>query len=235
MGPLGAVFFDLDDVLLDYGYRMRTRLRATYEAAAGQLPGDLRSRAIDASIALVGDLMGRHAWAEAQQIDWFARPLAALGVHDPDLPGLLCDELNSRYDQSNREHPAAARLLAACRGLPRCLITNGFGRIQRPKLEQLGYATGVFNEIFISEEHGIWKPDPKIFKLALAASRTAPAQTVMIGDNPYTDIAGANAAGLCSLWINHSQLKLDRDGPVPTWEVASVAQAANLLESLLKR
>ncbi len=214
---------------------MRTRLRATYEAAAGHLAEDLRSRAIDASIALVCDLMGRHAWAEAEQIDWFARPLAALGVDDPDLPQTLSDELNSRHNQSNRPHPAAARLLSACRGLPRCLITNGFARIQRPKLEQLGYATGVFTEIFISEEHGIWKPDPKIFEMALAASRTAPGETVMIGDNPYTDIAGANAAGLCSIWVNHSHLKLDPVGPDPTWEVASIAEAANLLESLLKR
>ncbi len=214
---------------------MRTRLRAVYESVAESLPAELRQRAIAATTALVRDLMARHAWEEAAQIDWFARPLRDLGIANAQLAQSLCDELDARFDQANRMHPDADRLLSASDGLPRCIITNGYSHIQLPKLSQLGLDDGRFNEIFVAHEHGIWKPDPRIFELALSATGTSSAETLMIGDNPYTDIAGAIAAGLPSLWINHSRLKLGPGGPQPTWEVGSIGEAANMLGWLLHR
>ena len=222
-------------MLLDYDFRLRTRVAAVYENAGGGLAPDLRRRAASATIELVRDLMARHAWEEAEQIDWFARPLRELGINDAALVQALCDDLESRFDQANRLHPGADRLLAASDDLPRCIITNGYSHIQHPKLRQLGLDDGRFDAIFVSHEHGIWKPDPRIFELALAATGTSNAETLMIGDNPYTDIAGANAAGLQSIWINHGQLKLGPDDPEPTWEVADIGEAASLLESLCRR
>ena len=229
-----AVVFDLDDVLLDYDFRMRTRMRGAYERAARGLPGELRRRAAEGTVAFIRDLMARHAWEEAEQADWFAKPLAALGVRDAALVQALCEDIDAHFDAANRLHPGAGRMLAATDGLPRCIITNGFPRIQRPKISQLGLDDGRFNGIFVSGEHGIWKPDRGIFELALKATGTAADRTLMIGDNPYTDIAGANASGMQSLWINHGGLTLPADGPQPTWEVAGVAEAAELLESLLE-
>ena len=225
--------FDLDDVLLDYDYRMRTRMRGAYERAARGLPDALRRRAADGTVAFIRDLMARHAWEEAEQADWFAVPLAELGVEDAGLVKALCDDIDENFDKANRLHPHAARMLAATAGMPRCIITNGHSRLQRPKLTQLGLDDGSFTEIFVSGEHGIWKPDPRIFKLALEATGTPASETLMIGDNPYTDIAGANASGMLSLWINHGAIKLPSDGPEPTWEVAGVEEAAGLLEALL--
>ena len=230
-----AVIFDLDDVLLDYDYRMRTRMRDAYERVATGLSDDLRRRATAGTIALIRDLMARHAWEEVEQIDWFIRPLAELGIDDPALAEALCDDIEKNFDKANRLHPDAGRMLAATEGMPRCIITNGFARIQRPKIAQLGLDDGRFTEIFVSHEYGIWKPDPRIFEKALGATGTAAGETLMIGDNPYTDIAGANACGMLSLWINHSGLVLGASGPRPTWEVASIAEAGGLLESLLER
>ena len=229
-----AVLFDLDDVLLDYDYRMRTRMRGAYERAARELPDDLRRRAADGTVAFIRDLMARHAWEEAEQADWFAIPLAELGVEDSKLVNALCADIDENFDQANRLHPHALRMLAATAGMPRCIITNGYPRIQRPKISQLGLDDGRFTEIFVSHEHGIWKPDPRIFKLALAATGTSPGETLMIGDNPYTDVAGANACGMHSLWINHGGISLPDDGPEPTWEVRGVKEAAELLEALLE-
>ena len=230
-----AVVFDLDDVLLDYDYRMRTRMRGAYERAARGLDDDLRRRAADGTVAFIRDLMARHAWEEAEQADWFAVPLAELGVEDAALVRALCDDIDENFDRANRLHAHAARMLKATAAMPRCIITNGHSRIQRPKLAQLGLDDGRFNEIFVSHEHGIWKPDPRIFQLALAATGTAASETLMIGDNPYTDIAGANASGMLSLWINHGGLKLPTGGPEPTWEVAGIEEAAGLLEALLRQ
>lgn len=227
--------FDLDDVLLDYDYRMRTRMRGAYERAGRGLPDDLRRRAADGTVAFIRDLMARHAWEEAEQADWFAVPLANLGVQDASLVKALCDDIDENVDRANRLHRYAPRMLAATSGMPRCIITNGDSRTQRPKLSQLGLDDGSFNEIFVSGEHGIWKPDPRIFELALAATGTSASESLMIGDNPYTDIAGANASGMLSLWINHGAIRLPADGPEPTWEVAGVEEAAELLEALIEQ
>ena len=53
----------------------------------------------------------------------------------------------------------------------------------------------------ISEEAGVAKPDPAIFRRARALPAEA-AETVMIGDAWATDIAGARAAGMRAIWFN---------------------------------
>ena len=43
---------------------------------------------------------------------------------------------------------------------------------------------------------GITKPDPRIFQIALDRLAVSPAETIMVGDSPSADIAGAHAAGI---------------------------------------
>lgn len=47
----------------------------------------------------------------------------------------------------------------------------------------------------------IGKPGPRLFERACRALRVQPREAVMIGDNPATDIAGAEAFGLASILI----------------------------------
>ncbi|NBX73602.1 MAG: TIGR01459 family HAD-type hydrolase [Alphaproteobacteria bacterium] len=48
------------------------------------------------------------------------------------------------------------------------------------------------------------KPDPAIFSHAMTLIGTAPHNTLMIGDGLATDIAGAMASGMHSVWISHT-------------------------------
>ena len=63
------------------------------------------------------------------------------------------------------------------------------------------------------------KPDPSIFQYTLSQANVATEQTLMIGDGAFTDILGANRAGLDSLFIagglHRDVLGLDKgtDGP----------------------
>jgi HAD superfamily hydrolase (TIGR01509 family) len=52
---------------------------------------------------------------------------------------------------------------------------------------------------------GYEKPDPRIFRVALERTGVAPAQALHVGDQPFSDVNGAIAAGM-------SVLLLDRDG-----------------------
>ncbi|HXB41220.1 MAG TPA: HAD-IA family hydrolase, partial [Bacteroidia bacterium] len=52
-----------------------------------------------------------------------------------------------------------------------------------------------FQNIFISEEIGHQKPDPKIFAAALKKINAIAEECLMIGDDHYGDVQGAMDAG----------------------------------------
>lgn len=83
------------------------------------------------------------------------------------------------------------------------LITNGFKEVQHIKLSQ-SRLRHYFSQVLISEEHGVGKPDTKIFRLAETCSGATADECVMIGDNYESDIAGAMAAGWQAIHLNRN-------------------------------
>ena len=77
------------------------------------------------------------------------------------------------------------------------VISNFDGRL-RMILEQLGVSQ-FFSHVFLSSELGADKPDPEIYRRALALSKTSPNETLHVGDDPIRDWEGAAAAGLSVL------------------------------------
>jgi putative hydrolase of the HAD superfamily len=67
---------------------------------------------------------------------------------------------------------------------------------------------GYFDSVHISSRVGAAKPDPAIFRAALAAHAVAPGQAWHVGDSLREDVGGAAAAGLRAVW-------LDRQGGLP--------------------
>lgn len=74
------------------------------------------------------------------------------------------------------------------------IITNGFKEVQHIKLDTCGL-TSFFDQIIISEDHGLTKPDIKLFELAESLAKVDKSVCVMIGDNYDADIMGAVNAG----------------------------------------
>jgi putative hydrolase of the HAD superfamily len=81
------------------------------------------------------------------------------------------------------------------------VVTNNVAVEQRQKIAACGFGP-LLDAVIISEEAGITKPDPRIFRLALETLGCEAADTVMIGDAWETDIAGARAAGIRPVWFN---------------------------------
>lgn len=59
-----------------------------------------------------------------------------------------------------------------------------------------------FDEIIISSEVGIEKPDSAIFELAFAKGKVTAEQSLYIGDNYYDDVRGCQKVGMDCLLIN---------------------------------
>ncbi len=95
----------------------------------------------------------------------------------------------------------AVRGLAA-RGIALGIVSNTGrtpGGVLRQYLERQGLLR-YFTAVTFSDEVGVRKPDPEIFRRTLAklgpAAEGAPGETAHVGDNPVADVEGARSFGL---------------------------------------
>jgi putative hydrolase of the HAD superfamily len=98
---------------------------------------------------------------------------------------------------------AAALDDARARGWTVGVVTNG-DRIQERKIV-LGGVDRHIDGWIASGLVGYAKPDPEIFRIAARRLGGTLDGGWMIGDLPGTDIAGAVAAGLSSVWLHHGR------------------------------
>jgi len=74
------------------------------------------------------------------------------------------------------------------------VVSNSEGTIEQMLIEIDLRAP--FEVVIDSAVVGVTKPDPRIFEIALDRLDVTPAETIMVGDSPSADVAGAHAAGL---------------------------------------
>jgi HAD superfamily hydrolase (TIGR01549 family) len=146
----------------------------------------------------------------------------------------LDDDTETLVDRIRHEHVEFIELtggvrdrLAAIadRGVHLGVVTNGAVRQQTMKLRHVGLG-GLVDRALISEGVGIAKPDPEIFRRAVALRGASPDETWMVGDNAVADIRGAQEAGLRTGWVS-----LAREwpgGPPPTVQAPSTAEVLDL-------
>tara|TARA_R110001583_G_scaffold34847_6_gene116633 strand:- start:3615 stop:4295 length:681 start_codon:yes stop_codon:yes gene_type:complete len=84
------------------------------------------------------------------------------------------------------------------------IITNGFNEVQYKKLDNSGLSK-YFDKIITSEDAGVKKPNPIIFKYALEQAQATSKESVMIGDNWEADIMGAIDNGLDAIYFNYEK------------------------------
>ncbi len=85
------------------------------------------------------------------------------------------------------------------------IITNGFEEVQYIKLTESGIIN-YFKEIILSEKVGVKKPHPYIFKKAFALSGAVNKNSIMIGDDLYADIYGAQRVEMDHVYFNPNKL-----------------------------
>lgn len=86
------------------------------------------------------------------------------------------------------------------------IITNGFNDVQPLKLKSSGIES-YFDVIVTSETSEARKPEPGIFADALERAKASKTESVMIGDNPKTDIHGARDFGIKTILYDPSGRK----------------------------
>ncbi|MCW2758112.1 MAG: HAD-superfamily hydrolase, subfamily variant 1 [Nocardioidaceae bacterium] len=121
-----------------------------------------------------------------------------LGTSYDDFVGAHEAEVSGRYRLTDDASVALDEARAA--GWRLGIVTNGYERRQSLKIAASGLADRL-DAVCISQEAGVSKPDPAIFRLAAERAGTTLDGAWMVGDNLDADIAGARNAGIGSVWV----------------------------------
>ena len=156
--------------------------------------------------------------------------LSSVGLDDPRLAERSAANYNRYRKKYFALFPGTLDLLGRLRaaGMKLGMVTNGVSETHNEKIALLEL-TDRFDAIFLADETGMVKPDPRLFAHACEKLGSTPVATAMVGDRYERDIAGALEAGLFTIWMNL------RDEPVPAGArppdamVATIAQAENYL------
>jgi putative hydrolase of the HAD superfamily len=185
---IAGVLLDLDDTLVD-----RTG------AVSGWLTTLGGAHAASLMAADAGGYGDRNAFFQllAERMGWTgpeARAHFRKGLLErlQPMPGAtqLIERLSSRYTIA--------------------VATNGTVAMQRAKLAASGLDRLVPTCV-ISEAIGVAKPATPFFAHAVQVLGTTPATTLMIGDHPINDVAGAKSAGLRTCWLRNPRHPVPRE------------------------
>jgi len=106
------------------------------------------------------------------------------------------------------------------------IVTNGLKEVQRPRMQRSSLSP-YFEDVIISGELGVAKPDPRFFDATFARMGHPQRQEVlMVGDSLSADMQGGIQYGLDTCWCNFRNEQTELS---VTHEVTGLDQLAALL------
>ena len=111
-------------------------------------------------------------------------------------------------------------------------VTNGTKIAQDKKLNKSGLID-LFDDVFISEDIGVEKPDVKFFQHVWDKIGTYESdEVIIVGDSLTSDMQGGNNTGILSCWYNPKGLE-NTKGVKVDYEIQSLQEILELLNEQL--
>lgn len=190
-----AVFFDLDDTLVD----RKASIQAYAGLFAEHFRADLQAITVsELTEKIITEDRGGYrprtevATALASNLPWVTKP-------DPEF---VLKHWMRHFPDCTVARDQASAVISALhgQGIIVGVVTNGSTMGQNRKIDTIGLRS-YFSSIIVSETAGIKKPAPEIFNLALTETKQDPAHVWFVGDNPRNDIIGAAQVGMTPIWL----------------------------------
>ena len=91
------------------------------------------------------------------------------------------------------------------------LISDAQSCYALPEIQAVGLEN-YFESIVISSRYGFRKPDPRLFQKTLDNMQLASSEVILVGNDMFRDIYGAQALGIKTIYIDSNQgAKSDKD------------------------
>jgi len=150
--------------------------------------------------------------------------MAAVGIDDSALRQRLMD-LYLELDA----YPEVPGMLAALKagGLQTGVLSNGAPTMLRAAIDSAGLANLLDHALSV-EDVGIFKPDPRVYQLAVDRTGVAPAEICFMSSNAW-DAYAASHFGFRVVWVNRFGQPPERIPGVPDREIDNLASLPGLL------
>ena len=210
---IDAIFFDIDDTLVDHVTAMRAATVELHRIAASSIPLEQFMNDWKAAHAKHYPRFLRGEASYNETVMDRVRESIDARLTDTEVTRLFDGYLAS-YERAWRLFDDVTPCLARFEALRLGVISNGRSAEQQRKLDKLGVRHH-FDRVFISEDVGVAKPHVEIFHRACRAVGAPPSNVMYVGDHFEIDVLGSRNAGLQPVWLNRTGLPAP-DGAIPT-------------------
>ena len=225
-----AIFFDLDHTLWDFDTNSSEALRELHRAYGLQHKGVALDEFLRTFKRINTQLWHQYDSGQIPQDtirkQRFHRILLEHNIDEYEMSLQFSQDYVSQSPKKKNLIPHAHSVLEYLHPkYPLHIITNGFSEIQAIKMTSSGILH-FFSSVVTSEKAGHKKPSKEIFEFALDENGLDASEVVMIGDNLVTDIGGAQAAQLDTVYFNPERIPHEQ---AVTYEIASLSELKSIL------
>jgi putative hydrolase of the HAD superfamily len=203
---LGAVLFDIDDTLFSTTQFAKVARRNAVRAmlATGL---DLSEEVV---LRELEEVLAEFSSNYEQHYDQLLKRLRPKCLERVNPALIVAAGVAAYHDTKYRElkpFDDVLPLLEALRkaGLVVGIVTHGWTIKQAEKIVRLGVVPYLSpRAVFISDQLGIAKPNPKIYALALRDLGISAAEAMYVGDSPSHDITPPKSLGMKAVWARRA-------------------------------
>lgn len=204
---INAVFFDLDDTLHDHLKPFSTTIKNIFPF----ISTDISMLALYKKMRYYSDILwDQYSQNQLSLTDLRTkRIIYTLEEFDINISTQDARRFQQEYEislESLTLFPDVENVLKELRNqeITLGIITNGPSKHQSNKIKKLALTTYISKDnIFISDDVGVAKPDSKIFHIVAKKVGYSPENILYVGDSWRNDVVGASNAGWQTLWFNH--------------------------------
>lgn len=222
-----AISFDGDNTLWDFDKVMRHSLKYVLEEL-GRLDPDAKKllsvkKIVEIKNKVAEELKGKVIKLGEVRLEAFRRTLRDIGRPNDSLASHLNRVYyKHRFEDVELFDDVLPTFNTLKEKYKLGLLSNGNTYPKHCGLE------GMFQFVVFSQDHGVEKPNSKIFQIALLEAGCSKEEVLHVGDSLNDDIAGAINAGIKCVWLNRNQEKNDM-GIKTDYEITSLSELSEII------
>ena len=201
------IFFDLDHTIWDFDKNAEETLTELYDHY------QLKTLGLESAVDFISTYTANNhfLWSEYHlgkitkeilRAQRFSKTFIELGVHPDRIPNQFEDDYVRISPTKTNLFEGSEKVLGYLKQKYSLhIISNGFKETTLTKMELSGL-NPYFQNVIISEDVGVNKPDKKVFEYALDKASALKDESIMIGDSIEADIRGAQDFGMKAIFFN---------------------------------